>query len=107
LIVSGIQERIRRAATDTEVIRVAEDCLASLTAAEIALLPDRCRPRRLLCALDVSSYAFDLVSYYAEETNASVRLVNALAIVFTEASIRLSEILVDSHDDAWIRRRSA
>jgi len=107
LIVSGIQERIRRAATDAEVIRVAEDCLASLDPAEIAALPARCRPRRLVCALDVSTYAFDLVSYYGEETNESIRLVNALAIVFTEASIRLSEILVDSHDDAWIRRRSA
>lgn len=107
MIVSGIQERIRRAATDMEVIRAAEDCLGSLTPAEIALLPDRCRPRRLLCALDVTTYAFELVSHYGEETNESIRLVNALAIVFTEASMRLSEILVDSHDDAWIRRRSA
>jgi len=107
LIVPGIQERIRRAVTDADVIRVAEECLASLGPAEIALLPERCRPRRLHCALDVSTYAFDLVSCYAEETNDSIRLVNALAIVFTEASIRLSEILVDSHDDAWIRRRSA
>jgi hypothetical protein len=107
LIVPAIQERIRRAVTDAEVILVAEYCLASLSPAEIALLPETCRPRRLLCALDVSSYAFDLVSHYGEETNESVRLVNALAIVFTEASIRLSEILVDSHDDAWIRRRSA
>jgi hypothetical protein len=107
LIVPGIQERIRRAVTDAEVILVAEHCLASLSPAEVALLPESCRPRRLLCPLDVSTYAFDLVSHYGEETNESVRLVNALAIVFTEASIRLSEILVDSHDDAWIRRRSA
>lgn len=107
MIVSRIQERIRRAVTDADVIVAAEDCLASLLPAEVALLPERCRPRRLLCALDVSTYAFDLVSHYGEETNESVRLVNALAIVFTEASIRLSEILVDGHDEAWIRRRSA
>lgn len=107
MIVSGFQERIRRGVTDAEVIAVAEECLASLAPAEIALLPERCRPRRLLCALDVSSYAFELVSHYGEETNEAVRLVNGLAIVFTEASTRLSEILVDSHDDAWIHRRSA
>ena len=107
MIAPGIQERIRGAETDADVIRVVEECLALLGPAEIALLPERCRPRPLLCALDVSSYAFDLVSYYAEETNESVRLVNALAILFTEASIRLSEILVASHDEAWIRRRSA
>jgi hypothetical protein len=107
LIAPGIQERIRNAVTEPDVIRAAEECVASLDPSEIALLPERCRPRRLLCALDVSTYAFDLVSCYGEETSESVRLVNALAIVFTEASIRLSEILVDSHDDAWIRRRSA
>ena len=107
MIAPGIQERIRHAATDAEVIRIAEDCLASLRPGEIALLPESCRPRRLLCALDVSTYAFDLVSHYGEETNEAARLVNALAVVFTHASTRLSEILVDSHDDAWIHRRSA
>jgi hypothetical protein len=107
LIAPRIQDRIRRAVTEADVILVAEECLASLRPAEIALLPERCRPRRLFCALDVSTYAFDLVTHYGEEANESARLVNALALVFTEASIRLSEILVDSHDDAWIRRRSA
>ncbi|HEX3098312.1 MAG TPA: hypothetical protein VHQ02_11365 [Usitatibacter sp.] len=107
MIPARFQERIRRAATDAEVILAAEECLASLAPPEIALLPERCRPRRLLCALDVSTYAFDLVSHHGEETNETMRLVNALAIVFTEASMRLSEILVDSHDDAWIHRRSA
>lgn len=107
MIAPRVQDRIRRAVTEADVILVAEECLASLRPAEIALLPERCRPRRFLCALDVSTYAFDLVSHYGEEANESARLVNALALVFTEASIRLSEILVDSHDDAWIRRRSA
>ncbi len=87
------QERLRLATTDTEVIAIAKDYLDSLPAADAAMLPPRCQPRALLCAHDVSSYAFELVGQYAEATNASVNLVNRLAVFFTQASIRLSELV--------------
>ena len=87
------QERLRRAVTDTEVIAIARDYLDSLPPAEAAMLPPRCQPRALLCAHDVSTYAFELVGQYGEATNASVNLVNRLAVFFTQASIRLSELV--------------
>lgn len=98
-------ESLRRADTHADVIALANAYLGELDAAEVALLPERCRPRALHCAHDVSSFAFDLVSCYGEETNASARLVNRLAVFFTQASIRLSELLAEA--DAGGARRSA
>jgi hypothetical protein len=93
------QERLRLAVTDAEVIALARDHLAMLHPAEVALLPPRCQPRELVCAHDISSYAFDLVGHYGEATNASVQLINRLAVFFTQASIRLSEIVSASHGE--------
>jgi hypothetical protein len=97
-------ESLRRAETHADVIALANAYLGELDAAEIALLPERLRPRALHCALDVSSFAFDLVSCYGEETNASARLVNRLAVFFTQAAIRLSELLADVNPVGGSRR---
>lgn len=87
------RERLRDAETELEVVEVANAYLASLGSTERALLPPRCRPRTLHCAYDVSSYAFDLVGHYCAEGDISARVVHPLAAFFTDASIRISEIV--------------
>jgi len=79
-------------------MELARDYLASFDDYELRFLPDRCRPRVLLCANDVSTYAFDLVVHRCEEMDATARLVRTLASFFTFASIRLSEISFGSQE---------
>ena len=100
----GLTERLRLAETDEDVIRIAEECLGALDASDVAVLPERCRPRRLHCAHDVATYAFDLISHYSEATSPSATLVNELAVFFTQASIRLSEILGERRSTDLSRR---
>ena len=73
-------------------METARDYLASFDDYELRFLPDRCRPRVLLCANDISTYAFDLVVNRCDEMDATARLVSRLAEFFTFASIRMSEI---------------
>lgn len=91
------QLRLRDSATDAEVLDLAREYLASFDQYDIAMLPPRCRPRTLVCAHDISSYAFDLVGHYCDKSDATARLVQQLAGFFTEASIRLSEILTEAN----------
>jgi hypothetical protein len=85
-------QRVKLAASEGEVLELARDYLASFDDYELRFLPGRCRPRVLLCANDVSTYAFDLVVHRCDEMDATARLVRTLASFFTFASIRLSEI---------------
>lgn len=91
------RERLRAAATEPEVVQVAAEYLESLDRVQLAMLPLRCRPRALRCAYDVSSYAFDLVGHYCDKSDAGARLVQSLATFFTDASIRLSEIVAETN----------
>ena len=85
-------QRLKLARAEEEVMALAREYLASFDDYELRFLPVRCQPRVLLCANDVSTYAFDLVVHRCEEMDASARLVRRLAEFFTFASIRLSEI---------------
>jgi hypothetical protein len=87
------QQRLREAASDTDVLDVAREYVETLAPRDVAMLPLRLRPRALLCAHDVSSYAFDLIGHYCEKGDPSARVVLQLAGFFTEASTRLSEIV--------------
>jgi hypothetical protein len=91
-------QRLKHAHSEAEVMELARDYLASFDDYELRFLPDRCRPRVLLCANDVSTYAFDLVVHRCEEMDATARLVRTLASFFTFASIRLSEISFGSQE---------
>jgi len=91
------QQRLREAGTDAEVLELARQYLGSFDGYELAMLPQRCRPRTLVCAQDLSSYAFDLVGHYCDKSDATARLVQQLAAFFTEASIRLSEIVTEAN----------
>jgi hypothetical protein len=101
------QERIQLATSEAEVIRIARDFLATLDRFEIALLPDRCAPRKLFVAEDVSSYAFDLVGYYVDQPEPAAKIIRKLALFFTHAAIRLSELTMRTNDDRDSSLRSA
>jgi len=85
-------QRLKLARSEEEILAAAREYLESFDGYELRFLPARCVPRALLCANDVSTYAFDLVVHRCEEMDASARLVRRLAEFFTFASIRLSEI---------------
>ena len=85
-------QRLKLARSEDDILASVRDYLASFDEFELRFLPPRCLPRVLLCANDVSSYAFDLVVHRCDEMDASARLVRRLAEFFTFASIRMSEI---------------
>ena len=101
------QERMQLAASEAEVIRIARDFLATLDRFEIVLLPDRCVPRKLFVAEDVSSYAFDLVGHYVDQSEPTAKVIQKLATFFTHAAIRLSELTMRTNDDEDSSLRSA
>lgn len=94
-------ERIDSATTSAEVLDVARVYTASLTLEEIAALPPKCRPRKLVDASDMSEYAFDLMRETCNAAEPSP-LVLKLAAVLSHAATRCSEILSvanDAHQD--------
>lgn len=91
------QQRLSEAASETEVLELAREYLAAFAPREFAMLPARLRPRALLCSHDISSYAFDLIGHYCEKGDPAARVVLQLAAFFTQASIRLSEIVTDAN----------
>jgi hypothetical protein len=101
------RERLRAAITESDVVQAANDYLAGLDRVQLAMLPLRCRPRRMHCAYDISSYAFELVGHYCDKMDASARLVQTLATFLTDASIRVSEIVSDTNAREAVARRVA
>ena len=99
------QERLDDAATEAEVVDVARDYLATLTHQEFTHLPDALRPRKIVDANDVTTYAFELVRYECHDDGAQ-RLVQRLAHVMSQASIRLSQIMVTERAKSGPHRRA-
>ena len=93
------QDQLEEADTEAEVVQVARDYIATLDPAQVALLPAPCRPRKLITANDVSSYAFDLVRHECDDSDDAAPFIHRLAAFFSHASIRLSEILRRTNDE--------
>jgi thiamine biosynthesis protein ThiC len=90
------QERLDTATTESEVVDVARDYLATLGPAEFASLPEALRPGKIVDANDITTYAFDLVRQECHDEGVQ-HLVQRLAHIMSRASIRLSEIMVTEH----------
>lgn len=93
------RELIDLASGEGEVIAIARDFLASLDPAEVARLPDACKPRKLLTAGDVGQYALDLVREHADALQSGSPLVHRMAAFFAQANLRLSQILARTNDE--------
>lgn len=90
-------DRIDAATSVGEVLDVVRVYVAHLTPAEVAFLPPKCRPRKLVDGNDIAEYALDLVrETCADETAAP--LVLKVAAVVSHASSRVSEIMTLTND---------
>ncbi len=88
------QDRLDDASDVHDIVEIARDFLATWDRFEIAALPEACHPGKIFDANDVTTYAFQLVSHEckgdSEETEA---LLHRMASFFSNASVRLSQIL--------------
>jgi hypothetical protein len=84
---------LRNDETEADVLASAREFVATVTPQEVALLPVEIRPGRLVDANDVTSYAFDLMRAHWREDEAAHAVAHRLASFFSNASIRLSEIM--------------
>jgi hypothetical protein len=100
------EQRLDIAESEAEVIELAREYVAQLEHFEIVALPPELRPLKLVDALDVSTYAFDLVRYECDD-EACARLVHKLAAFFSRCSMRLSELLRRTNDDDGTYAESA
>ncbi|MGZ5037813.1 MAG: hypothetical protein ACXWG1_12935 [Usitatibacter sp.] len=96
------QGRLEAAEEEREIVSIAREFLAQFTPEEIHRLPVQCRPRKLMDANDVTSYAFELVRHECGDDADTLALVHKLASFFSEASIRLSQLL--GHQDGDSQR---
>ncbi|HUI98762.1 MAG TPA: hypothetical protein VLY46_00925 [Usitatibacter sp.] len=99
MVFSGWQELLDVAETEAKVITISRNYLASLEPMEVAHLPERCKPRKLLTSGDVGAYALDLVREHGDEMDDAVPLVHRMAAFFAHANLRLSQILAKANDD--------
>ena len=96
-------DRIDSATSAAEILDVVRVYTAGITPAEFALLPVRCRPRKLVDAADLSEYALDLVRETCRADEPSP-LVLKMAAIVSHAATRASEILGVANDSAGEER---
>ena len=91
------------AATESDVVDVAREYLATVSPQEIGSLPASLRPGKIVDANDITTYAFDLVRQECQDEGTQ-NLVQRLAHIMSRASIRLSQIMVTEHHAAGVPR---
>ena len=89
------------ATTESEVVDVAREYLATVTPQEFGSLPEPLRPGKIVDANDITTYAFDLVRQECHDEGVQ-HMVQRLAHVMSRASIRLSQIMVAEHHSAGV-----
>jgi hypothetical protein len=94
----GWDERLDLCDTEQEVVQVAREFLALLEPWEIALLPAPCKPPKLLTALGLAEYAFEVVCWERDHSDSSL-VVRRLATFFARASIRLTQLAMRGAND--------
>jgi hypothetical protein len=101
------QDRLDSAATESEVISIARDFIAQFTPQEIERLPKACRPGKFFEANDVTSHAFALIRYECGKQDEAAAVLRRLASFFSNASIRLSQIMAHPNVEPDESRESA
>jgi hypothetical protein len=101
------QGRLNSASTEAEVVDVVRDFMAQVSPYDLARLPEECRPRKMVDANDITSYAFAIVRHHCDDADGTARVAHKLAAFFTSASIRLSHILAAANSDQDDSRQSA
>lgn len=95
---------LNEAATEEDVIAIARDYLALWTWPEIARLPQALRPGKIVDSDDIAGYALALVQEQVAAEHAPA--VHKMATFFSNASLRLSQILARSSEVSSERTES-
>jgi hypothetical protein len=95
------------AGSESQVLDVTRDFLATVSPYDIARLPEPCRPPKMFDASDITNYAFVIVRHHCDDAEGTARVAHKLASFFTSASIRLAHLLAASTDAGGDSRRSA
>src|SRR4051794_806942 len=74
-------DRIDDASSPVEIMDIARVYVASLSPPEIAVLPPKCRPRKLVDTDDVAEYAFDLVREMCSDPEPSTLVLKLAAVM--------------------------
>ena len=90
-------DRIDMAVSVNEVLDIVRVYLAAVTPGEFALLPMRCRPRKLVDGDDLAEYALDLVRETCTDP-AATPMVLKIAAIISHASNRTSELVTRTND---------
>jgi hypothetical protein len=101
----GWQGHLNEASTQRDVVCVCNQFLTKWSAADLAELPEACRPREAVAVEDVSPYAVKLVLHQlGDKDSATAPMLVRMSAFFTKAALRLAEIRAASrgqvtHDD--------
>ncbi len=100
----GWQGHLNEAATQRDVVCVCNQFLTMWSAAELAELPESCRPKAVMDLADVNPYAVKLVLELGDRDSTTARTMHRMSTFFTKAALRLAEIATASrgevsHDD--------
>jgi hypothetical protein len=85
-------ERLEAATSEGEVVEVAREYIATLSAGDIERLPKPCRPPRFLSAADVTGFSDTLVRHDCIVDGATARLVGRMCDFFSAATLRLAAL---------------
>ena len=101
------QERLHSAQTESDVVQVAREYIAGFSPAEIVLLPEPCRPQRIVDGNDITEYAFALARHRCDDGVGAENAAHRLAAFFSGATAQLARILHahsrDAEDDSQQR----
>jgi hypothetical protein len=78
------------ASNEHDVVQAARDFIASFTPHEIELMPEGCRPGKLVDGDDIAGYSYDLATHRGEADKPGAALVEAFASFFADALQRLA-----------------
>lgn len=90
-------DRLDAAGTSEEVMELARVYLATINYEEIAGLPAKSHPRKLVDAQDLAEYALDLVRETCIDPEPPPTLLK-MAAVISHASTRVSELTATAND---------
>jgi hypothetical protein len=100
-------ERLQLASTEVEVVELCRYFVAQLTLAELAHLPEACRPRKLVDGSDVTEFAFALVRHRCDDGLGAEYTAHRLSAFFGAAATRLSQILQAQYESGEASQPSA
>jgi hypothetical protein len=87
------QDRLDAAFTAEDVVEVARNYLSTLEHWEMSLMPERCRPGRMVDGSDLAAYAFTLAKERSSVDPAISTVIDRLSLFFANAATRLARIL--------------